>query len=61
MDNAMCMNEKCPLHKKCYRFTGPANDMWQDYCDFKYDFEKKDCEYYWPVKEVEVKRRRKKK
>ncbi len=58
MDNAMCLNEKCPLHKTCYRFIGPANDMWQSYMDFKYDGKKKSCDNYWLVKDV--KKRKKK-
>ena len=58
MDNAMCLNEQCPLHKKCYRFTGPANDRWQSYMDFKYNEEKKECDGFWEV--VKEKKRKKK-
>lgn len=42
-DISMCLNHECPLKDRCYRYIAPVNEHWQSYMDFKYDFEKKEC------------------
>lgn len=49
-DITKCNYEGCPLKEKCYRFTAPANDLWQSYfTEIPFDIEKENCEYFWKI------------
>jgi hypothetical protein len=43
-DISKCKGYKCPLKKKCYRFTAPESLVWQSYSDFDYN---KDKRCFW--------------
>lgn len=45
----MCINKKCPLKDKCFRFTATPKPYWQSYADFGYgglNIDKTDCSMY---------------
>ena len=42
-DISMCLNKKCPLRDKCYRYRAIPTPGWQTITDFKYD---DGCEYF---------------
>jgi len=42
-DISMCLNKKCPLRDKCYRYKAIPTPGWQTITDFKYD---DGCEYF---------------
>ncbi len=43
-DISMCSGVNCPIKKECYRFTAIPNVI-QSYSSFRYDEEKKECEF----------------
>ena len=45
-DIEMCMNEECPLKKKCYRYTAIPTAYVQSYSMYKPD-EEGECPVYW--------------
>lgn len=52
-DISMCKGGDCPLKETCYRFKATPSD-WQSYFgETPYNEEKKDCDYYWKIKEKE--------
>lgn len=53
-DISKCLLNTCPLKNKCWRFTAPANPLWQSYGDFKYKITEEGevkCDYFWDNKE----------
>lgn len=36
-DISMCLNKKCPMKDKCYRYKTESNMRWQTYSDFNYE------------------------
>lgn len=52
-DISMCINEECPLKQLCYRYTAPADEIYQAYGDFKYGINKNgipECDHFWDNK-----------
>ena len=48
-DITKCMNKKCKIKERCYRYTA-KDDIWQSYAEFSKDKvikDKKDCEHFW--------------
>lgn len=48
-DITKCMNKKCKIKEKCYRYTA-KDDIWQSYAEFSKDKvikDKKECEHFW--------------
>lgn len=53
-DISCCKGQDCPLKETCYRFTVKPDPYWQSYFgETPYNEEKKDCDYYWKIKEKE--------
>ena len=53
-DISCCKGGDCPLKETCYRFTVKPDPYWQSYFgETPYNEEKKDCDYYWKIKEKE--------
>ena len=52
-DISKCLNDDCPLKDKCWRFTAPANSLWQSYGSFQYEIieNKIKCDGFWNNKE----------
>lgn len=48
-DITMCDNKKCELRVNCYRYRAIPNEYIQSYGSFNSE-NKKDCEYYEPLK-----------
>ncbi|GAG04488.1 unnamed protein product [marine sediment metagenome] len=44
-DITLCLNDKCPKAKKCYRFMAKPSNR-QSVCNFKYD---DGCEHFEPI------------
>lgn len=46
-DISKCKGCNCPIKTTCYRYNAP-DGIWQAYFfGIPYNFEKKECEYYW--------------
>jgi len=48
-DISMCRSERCPIKKKCYRYTATPSDFRQSYSNFSPDAspEMEGCSYFW--------------
>jgi hypothetical protein len=54
MDISKCLDNTCPLKDKCWRFTAPANPLWQSYGNFQYEIKEDGevkCDYFWDNEE----------
>lgn len=51
LDMSMCLNKKCPIKEKCYRFMAKP-DQWQSYTLFSW--EGNDCEYFIEIERSEI-------
>ena len=47
-DITKCTNEACIIRKGCYRWTAPADPIWQAYSRFEPSLTPYDCDYYIP-------------
>lgn len=48
-DISMCVNNKCPLRDRCYRFTAKPNPHRQSYSSFTFEYAMPGipmCEYF---------------
>jgi hypothetical protein len=52
----MCLNDNCPSHRNCYRFTAMPDYPVQAYSDFSPERGRNKCDHYepneraWPAK-----------
>ena len=48
-DIAKCNGENCPKKNKCWRFTAPADELWQSYFTpgEEDEVETGNCPYFW--------------
>ena len=46
-DITMCSGQGCPIKEKCYRNYANASDHQSYFSGIPYDFEKKECAFYW--------------
>jgi hypothetical protein len=53
-DIAKCQDNKCPSKLMCYRFTAPANEHRQAYCDFNREEDATNCEMFWGNKQENI-------
>ena len=52
VDISKCHGDGCPLKKNCYRYVVKGNQYYQSYfMNDNYNNEKKNCEYYWKLKD----------
>ena len=66
-DITLCMNKNCPLKKRCGRFMGEPDNLWQSFANFQPftffqysttggpDVPKTECDYFWDIKEYPYK------
>jgi hypothetical protein len=55
-DKTKCTNDKCPIKHTCYRWTAPADPLWQAYQRFE-PFHNGDyytCKHYIPDHKIPV-------
>ena len=45
-DITLCVNNKCPLRNKCYRYRAYP-DEWQSFCRFEPEKNNTECRYFW--------------
>lgn len=57
-DISKCTGEDCPMKDNCYRFTANASEFMQSYFMNAPIKEDKTCDYYWPNKDDNKKKRR---
>ena len=48
-DIRKCTGKNCPEATKCYRVTARATDYQTYLAEVPYDFQRKECEYFWPL------------
>lgn len=48
-DISLCVNDKCPLRKECYRFTAIPSDFLQSYTFFNLNADGT-CNWFWDNK-----------
>lgn len=53
-DISLCVNDKCPLRKECYRFTAVPSDFLQSYTFFNLNTDGT-CNWFWDNKNIEPK------
>lgn len=46
-DISMCMDDKCPSRKLCYRFTATKNEFRQSYGNFNREDDAQNCDMFW--------------
>jgi hypothetical protein len=55
-DITMCKGDGCPLKETCYRFKAEPSDRQAWFIEVPYGkSERQPCDYYWKIKEKEVK------
>jgi hypothetical protein len=53
-DIAKCQDNKCPSKLMCYRFTAPASEYIQAYCDFNREEDANNCDMFWDNKHENI-------
>jgi hypothetical protein len=53
-DIAKCQDNKCPSRLMCYRFTAPASEFWQSYCNFNREEDANNCNMFWGNKHENI-------
>lgn len=48
-DIAMCADTECPSRIHCYRYRARANELRQNYTDYRRHRNQKQCLEYWSV------------
>ena len=57
-DITLCMNENCPIRKRCGRFMGEPDNLWQSFANYQPNTQVSgeiECDYYWDIKEYPYK------
>ena len=58
-DITLCANDKCPLRKRCGRFMGEPDPLWQSFAKFEpkinTEWDKLECFYFWDLKDYPYK------
>jgi hypothetical protein len=53
MDITKCQDDKCPSREACYRYTAPASEYRQSYCNFNREEDADNCDMFWGTKQDE--------
>ena len=48
-DITMCVNDRCPSRRRCYRYMARPSPFLQSMADFKVPSGSNKCEHFWKI------------